>query len=378
MNKKQLSEYIGNIDDRLIQQAEQIPNYAAQHRHKRIRQFMAAAAVLVLMFTSFSVGALAFAREVIVEVPVEPEKVKLEEIGITLILPDSWKDKYEVIEDIFTPNNSTMWEFCVKSIYDSWTSEDKPADELYRGTLFSVFQYADYSMSASEFAYDGEIAGKANYLFATENATYVILYASDLQYDPENSVQMEEYNSMKQSIQELQFVMPGVTEMVEDDKAEITREIYELVSEAQKARYKITNYELQIVSTKGNRADYFFVADWEWIRSVEDDPFIQGLREAAQMLSDENETAYAEEIIDGWTTEMQGWREEDTEIETKIVAILDETGSYTLYYPYVEDGEETLILLDEYIEDNWIEDSEARKQSGIDTMNEAICMFREQ
>ena len=32
MNKNQLSQHIGNIDDRLVQQAEQIPNYVMQHR----------------------------------------------------------------------------------------------------------------------------------------------------------------------------------------------------------------------------------------------------------------------------------------------------------------------------------------------------------
>lgn len=35
MNNRQLSEHIGNIDDRLIKQAEQIPDYAAMHRKKR-------------------------------------------------------------------------------------------------------------------------------------------------------------------------------------------------------------------------------------------------------------------------------------------------------------------------------------------------------
>lgn len=34
MNNRQLSEHIGNIDDRLIKQAEQIPDYAAMHRKK--------------------------------------------------------------------------------------------------------------------------------------------------------------------------------------------------------------------------------------------------------------------------------------------------------------------------------------------------------
>ena len=63
MNRKQLAEHIGNIDDRLVAQAEHIPNYAALRRRKWVRQLLATAAVLALMISSFSVGALAFARE---------------------------------------------------------------------------------------------------------------------------------------------------------------------------------------------------------------------------------------------------------------------------------------------------------------------------
>ena len=205
MNKKQLSEHIGNIDDRLVQQAEIIPNYVALHRKKRIRQLLATAAVLVLMFSSFSVGAIAFAREV----PVEQENVVLDEIGLTLILPDSWKGKYEVIEDVFVPNNSTMWEFCVKSVYDAQAPADESGEVLYRGTLFYIFQYTNYSMSAEEFEQSG-IAGIGRYLFATENATYVILYTTDLQFDPENSVQMDEFNAMVQSEKEIRFVVDNI------------------------------------------------------------------------------------------------------------------------------------------------------------------------
>lgn len=205
MNKKQLSEHIGNIDDRLVQQAEIIPNYVAQHRKKRIRQLLATVAVLVLMFSSFSVGAIAFAREV----PVEQENVVLDEIGLTLILPDSWKGKYEVIEDVFVPNNSTMWEFCVKSVYDAQAPADESGEVLYRGTLFYIFQYTNYSMSAEEFEQSG-IAGIGRYLFSTENATYVILYTTDLQFDPENSVQMDEFNAMVQSEKEIRFVVDNI------------------------------------------------------------------------------------------------------------------------------------------------------------------------
>lgn len=209
MNEKQLSEHIGNIDDRLVQQAEIIPDYAARHRRKRVRQLLAAAAALVLMVTSFSAGAIVFAREIIVEIPVEQEKVVLEEIGLTLILPDSWKGKYEVIEDVFVPNNSTMWEFCVKSVYDAKTPTDESGEVFYRGTLFYIFQYSDDCMSAEEFEQSG-IAGIGRYLFATENATYAIMYAADVQFDPENSVQMDEWNSMEQSEEEIQFVVGNI------------------------------------------------------------------------------------------------------------------------------------------------------------------------
>lgn len=209
MNKKQLSEHIGNIDDRLVQQAEIIPNYVARRRQKRIRQLLATAAALVLMFSSFSVGAIAFAREIIIEVPVEQENVVLEEIGLTLILPDSWKGKYEVIEDVFVPYNSTMWEFCVKSVYDAQTPTDESGQVFYRGTLFYIFQYTNNSMSAEEFE-QSDIAGIGRYLFATENATYVILYTTDLQFDPENSVQMDEFNAMEQSEKEIRFVVDNI------------------------------------------------------------------------------------------------------------------------------------------------------------------------
>ena len=59
------------------------------------RWFLAAAAVLALMAASFTVGALAFSREV----PVEQETIELPGIGLTLILPDSWKGRYEVEKD---------------------------------------------------------------------------------------------------------------------------------------------------------------------------------------------------------------------------------------------------------------------------------------
>ena len=77
---------------------------------------------------------------------------------------------------------------------------------LYRGTLFTIFQYTDYFISEEEFEQSG-IAGIGRYLFATENATYVVMYTTDVQYDRNNDEQKEEWNAMEQSIKDIQFVV---------------------------------------------------------------------------------------------------------------------------------------------------------------------------
>ena len=376
MTKKQLSNYIGGIEDRLVEQAEPMRNYVKERRKKNVGRLLSMAAVLVLMVGSFSAGALVFAKEIIVEVPVEQERVNLEEIGLTLLMPYDWSGKYEVVKGSAEPNNSVVWEFCVKSVYDSKMPAGN-AGEVYRGTLFYVYQYADYSISAFDFIreLDAEQAGQVKYLFATETATYAMRYADGNQYDPENAAQAGEYRALEQSIQELQFIMPGVSKMVDDNRQEIITEIYTLISETQKVRYEIQNYELQINSIEKNRADYNFVADWVPIRPVEDDPLMQGMRHAAALLTDEQEKAWAEEYIHGWFLEMQGWQETER-LETYVTVIMDDVDSWTLYYSYVMDGEETLILFSDYIKENWTEDSEARRQSGMDLLNDEIERLR--
>lgn len=198
MNKEQLSQRIGNMDDRLVAQAEHVPNYGRQRRSGLRRKIAGIAAVIVLMACSGAVGALAFSRETVTEVPTQQETVELAGIGVTVLLPDSWVGKYEVVQDSFLPYNSAMWEFCAKSVYEDGT--------FYRGSLFTVFQYADYSMSAEEFAQSG-LAGIGQYLFATEDATYAVMYAGDVQYDPDNAAQQETWYALSQTVQEVRFVI---------------------------------------------------------------------------------------------------------------------------------------------------------------------------
>ena len=41
MNEKQFSDRIGNVNDKLVQQAEQTPNYGREHRKRGVRQLVA-------------------------------------------------------------------------------------------------------------------------------------------------------------------------------------------------------------------------------------------------------------------------------------------------------------------------------------------------
>lgn len=43
MNEKQFSDRIGNVNDKLVQQAEQTPNYGREHRKRGVRQLVAIA-----------------------------------------------------------------------------------------------------------------------------------------------------------------------------------------------------------------------------------------------------------------------------------------------------------------------------------------------
>lgn len=205
MKKEQLVERIGNIDGRLVQEAGQLQNRGRRSRGSMFRKVLAVAAVMVLMVCSGAVGAVAFAQEIVVEVPVPQETIDIEEIGIALVLPDSWKGHYVVVEGLFGPQETPMWEICAKAAYDAPEAAD---GFKYRGTLFYVIRYTDYSMSAEEFAEDS-LAGMGRYLFSTEDATYALMYTTDVQVDLDDPVQDEEFNALEHTIGEIQIVLKG-------------------------------------------------------------------------------------------------------------------------------------------------------------------------
>ncbi len=200
MNKKQLSEHIGNIDDRLVEQAEKIPNYRQLHHRQTIRRFITVAAAFVLMACSFSAGALAFARETVVEVPIEQEMAVFEEINLTLIFPNEWKGKYSVEKD----GQNYI-------IYHTQIREDFSAgiDAFDGGVLFYIVCYEE-SMTPEQFIEKGYDFVQYRYLFSTSDKTYILCYPSDVQWDPENSEQEMEYLEMEEEIKDIKFVVDNI------------------------------------------------------------------------------------------------------------------------------------------------------------------------
>ena len=94
----------------------------------------------------------------------------------------------------------------MKRVYDAKVPLAEGTDLCYQGLLFTVFQYADTSLSAEEFQESG-LAGIGRYLFATEDATYALLYATDVQFDPEDPVQQAEWTEMAQEMGTIRFVL---------------------------------------------------------------------------------------------------------------------------------------------------------------------------
>lgn len=195
MKKEQFSQRIGNIDDKLVQQAEHIPNYKRQQRQRKLRLFSAIAAVVALIVCSGAVGALAFSKKTIVEVPAEQETITLEKIGFTLILPNEWKGKYgvEMNED------GTGCAVYVKSVHESggeWAG---------LGYLFWIGKAAsDKQPLTPEELYEWSPT-PCVYLFSTADTTYILEKHSDVQYDPYNPEQKELYMAMSRKIQEISF-----------------------------------------------------------------------------------------------------------------------------------------------------------------------------
>ncbi|MCL2152756.1 MAG: hypothetical protein FWH57_07350 [Oscillospiraceae bacterium] len=186
MKREQLSNRIGNIEDRLVEQARNAPDFGQYRRNRGVRRMAFAAAVLVLMIGSFAVGAIALAKETIVYVEKEQEIVKVGDSGISLILPDEWKDKYGYELD---GDNLTVYHLATRESFE------------YGGVLFWIDRVDE------RYPLDYTYPEPAFTIAITENSTYRFRLPSDIQIDINSPEAWAEYDKLSEEIVSIEIIM---------------------------------------------------------------------------------------------------------------------------------------------------------------------------
>ncbi len=194
MKKEDLFEVIEGIDGNYVKGARDVMKKKNRNLWKN---WTAIAATFVLMVCSFSVGAFVFAREVIVEVPAEQEVISVEELGLSMILPDTWEDKYALEKTdngeyiVYNPNIR-------QSVYKEYGIENNG------GMLFYIMRW-DEQLTENQVNAGGEWDfAKNQYIMTTKDGTYLLYYASDVQFTKDTEA---EYREMEKEIKEIRFVV---------------------------------------------------------------------------------------------------------------------------------------------------------------------------
>ncbi len=195
MNSRKLADRIGNIDSRLIQQAENLPDYSLRHRRNIFYRLMACAATIVLMLGSFAAGATVFAKEA----AITQESVSLEEIGLTLLLPEEWKGNYSV--EMGEMDGGYLYTFYDNEIHGQ---EGEWSDG---GALFYIGTYGNTPMTEAELDAEHHHAYAYKYLFSTNTTNYIMVYVSDVQYDPADAKMAQHYEMLTRSIHNIKIVL---------------------------------------------------------------------------------------------------------------------------------------------------------------------------
>lgn len=186
MNERQFADRIGNIDGQLVEEAK----YRRRKRGGWGRRFLAAAAVLALMAASFTAGALAFGQE--------DETVEVPGASLTLVLPDNWKGLYRVETD----EDALGCDVYVKSIYE------QEGEWAEAGLLFGVRKEYDHPLTQEEI---DELTPASNWnFFSTPDATYMITYPGDVQWNVNDSEQEQLYHRMQGEVSQIRFLVDGV------------------------------------------------------------------------------------------------------------------------------------------------------------------------
>ena len=189
-----LSDRMGNTDDQLSQQ---VSSCTPMRPGKKRSMLVFPAVTIVLIICSFYAGTL---TQPVEEVPVEPEIIYMEEIGLTLILPDSWKGKYAWAKS----RDVRTYSVYHPGIRAAMSGDSEP---FYGGTLFHIRLW-DTPLTKEQLEAGGEWEySKYQYIMTTQNGTYLLYYASDVQFTPETR---EEYQRMEAEISDIRFMADHV------------------------------------------------------------------------------------------------------------------------------------------------------------------------
>lgn len=209
MKKEQLAELIGNIDDVFINESDAREEYKEVHVSKRPRRLVTMVAVIALVVMSFAAGAFAANKMDSHEPYPAEEKVVLDGMDVTLVLPEDWAGKYAV-EDLSTDEfPGSYYGFYEKTTHDKYLEKQANGEmPSFEGRLFIIAKEADEALTPQEV--QERAFAPTRYLFATEDATYVLTMASDVQVDWEDEETVELYQTMQSQVGEISFILPSL------------------------------------------------------------------------------------------------------------------------------------------------------------------------
>ena len=164
---------------------------------KNVRPLIPIMAVLILAACGFCIGAFVLLCPTSKNPDTQQEAVTLEEIGLTLIFPDSWRGKYSITEN---DGNYVIYNTQIRE------AVSQGIDAFDGGVLFYIVCYEEV-MTPEQFVENGYDYTGYRYLFSTDDSTYILYYASDVQWDTQDPEQEAEYTQMVSEIKDIEFIV---------------------------------------------------------------------------------------------------------------------------------------------------------------------------
>lgn len=177
-------------------------------------------------------------------------------------------------------------------------------------------------------------------------------------------------------------IKENCTQIANNTLNDVFNELKQQLSDVHAGIYNYENFKMKVVSEKiqedgSGWTQVTLSYDRIPVRGVEDDPFIIGMQEARDGLTDEKKIAAADEIIEGWRREKEGNIQElkdeprCSDIDWYI-AFSPDKDSYTIYHKGVYGNKDEMVELKDYIQKFCKEDAEDKKAQGQARLLESL------